>query len=81
MIALTDAAGLVFPLNKYTSPRWSSQHPEVRRRLFIASVVEVQIGADGRSTRVQLQTWAKDVEWFRRGAHYRLSPRLVDVRR
>ncbi|KDQ50871.1 hypothetical protein JAAARDRAFT_211450 [Jaapia argillacea MUCL 33604] len=73
-------SNLVFPLNRFTQPRWlESQHPEVQRGLFIVDVRDIFI--EGGKTKVVLNTWGTG--GFPEGAtgkgrRWRLSPRLVD---
>ncbi|KAJ7772068.1 hypothetical protein DFH07DRAFT_214825 [Mycena maculata] len=69
-------AGLLFPLNKYTRPKWSAQNSVVQQRLLVADLRDITV--DGHRTRVTVQTWGGwDVKLVA-GRHYRLSPRLVD---
>lgn len=71
-----SVSGLLFPLNKYTRAKWSTQNPLVQQKLLVADLRNVEI--DGQRTRVVLQTWGGSDIRLIPGRHYRLSPRLVD---
>ncbi|EIN06560.1 hypothetical protein PUNSTDRAFT_24760, partial [Punctularia strigosozonata HHB-11173 SS5] len=70
--------GMVFPLNRWTRPRWDMQPARVRRSLLVADVRDITIDADGMHTRVTLCTWGERAAQPGVGRRYRLSPRLVD---
>ncbi|KAJ7287131.1 P-loop containing nucleoside triphosphate hydrolase protein [Mycena rebaudengoi] len=71
-----SVSGLMFPLNRYTKPKWDTQHPAVQRKLLVADLRDIAV--DGNKTKVTVQTWGGwGVQLFA-GHHYRLSPRLVD---
>lgn len=77
--ALFDDLGVsdvVFPLNRWTRPRWTAQHASVQRDLVVADLRDIVI--EGQRTKVSLQTWGAGNAMFMKGRHYRLSPRLVD---
>lgn len=69
-------AGQMFPLNRWTKPRWDAQHPVVRRSVIIADVNDLI--AKGGYTVVTLRTYGGGRNQLRSGEEYRLSPRLVD---
>ncbi|KAJ7169129.1 hypothetical protein C8R43DRAFT_876262 [Mycena crocata] len=69
-------SGLMFPLNRYTKPKWTTQNPVVQRKLVIADLRDIAV--DGQRTKVTLQTWGGLDVRLVAGRHYRLSPRLVD---
>ncbi|KAF9268559.1 hypothetical protein L218DRAFT_852695 [Marasmius fiardii PR-910] len=71
-------SGLMFPLNRYTKPRWDIQHPAVKERLLVADIRDMSLS--GQHTQVVLKTWSSEklTLKFVVGNHYRLSPRLVD---
>jgi hypothetical protein len=70
-----SVSGLVFPLNKYTRARWSSQHPAVQRKLMIVDLQDT-ISEKGE-THVLMQEWSIGVK-LTPNQRYRFSPRLVD---
>ncbi|KAJ7125176.1 hypothetical protein C8R44DRAFT_830984 [Mycena epipterygia] len=71
-----SVSGLLFPLNKYTKPKWAAQNPIVQRKLLVADLRDITV--DGQRTKVTVQTWGGwDVKLVAR-RQYRLSPRLVD---
>jgi hypothetical protein len=70
-----SVSGLVFPLNKYTRAKWSSQHPAVQRNLMIVDLQDIII--EKGETRVLMQVWSIDVK-LTPNRRYRFSPRLVD---
>ena len=70
-----SVSGLVFPLNKYTRAKWSSQHPAVQRHLMIVDLQDI-INEKGE-TRVLMQEWSIGVK-LTPNRRYRFSPRLVD---
>lgn len=69
-------SGLVFPLTRYTRPKWSEQHPTVQRKLMLADLNDLSV--DGRGINVTLRTWGGSDLKLTPGHHYRISPRLVD---
>ncbi|KAJ7503041.1 hypothetical protein B0H11DRAFT_1906826 [Mycena galericulata] len=71
-----SVSGLMFPLNKYTRPKWNAQSPVVQQKLLVADLRDITL--DGQRTRVTVQTWGGWDVRLVAGRHYRLSPRLVD---
>ncbi|KAJ7496852.1 hypothetical protein FB451DRAFT_1209000 [Mycena latifolia] len=71
-----SVSGLLFPLTRYTKPKWEAQNPVVQRKLLIADLQDIAI--DGQRTKVTLHTWGGWNVKLVAGRHYRLSPRLVD---
>jgi hypothetical protein len=71
--------GVVFPLNRWTRPRWDAQPGAVRRGVRIADVRDIAVDG-GAHTRVELHTWPAGAGALALipGRRYRLSPRLVD---
>lgn len=70
-------SGLVFPLNKYTKPRWEQQHPSVQKYLLLADIRDIFAG--GNQTKVAIETWGPAACLkLEQGRLYRISPRLVD---
>ncbi|KAJ7099528.1 hypothetical protein B0H15DRAFT_878098 [Mycena belliarum] len=69
-------SGLLFPLNRYTKPKWEAQNPIVQRKLSVADLRDIAV--DGQRTKITLQTWGGWSMQLVAGRHYRLSPRLVD---
>ncbi|KAH8828421.1 hypothetical protein DL96DRAFT_1603184 [Flagelloscypha sp. PMI_526] len=76
-------AGLVFPLNRWTVPRWNAQHVRVRTSLALADLREMEIVEDpasgARETKVVIRVWtgAGGLKLVQ-GRRYRTSPRIVD---
>ncbi|KAJ7668719.1 hypothetical protein DFH06DRAFT_207163 [Mycena polygramma] len=71
-----SVAGLLFPLNRNTKPKWDAQHSVVRQKLLVADLRDIAV--DGMRTKVTVQTWGGWDVRLLAGHHYRLSPRLVD---
>ncbi|KAJ6589935.1 hypothetical protein DFH09DRAFT_219264 [Mycena vulgaris] len=71
-----SVSGLLFPLNRYTKPKWDTQHSIVQRKLLVADLRDITL--DGQRTKVTLQTWGGWSVKLIAGHHYRLSPRLVE---
>ncbi|TDL18051.1 P-loop containing nucleoside triphosphate hydrolase protein [Rickenella mellea] len=71
-----SVANLVFPLNKYTMSKWTSQATAVQNELFVTDIQDLII--QGNHTKVTLRTWGSFELRLGRGKRYRLSPRLVD---
>ncbi|KAF7315520.1 AAA-12 domain-containing protein [Mycena indigotica] len=71
-------AGCLFPVtHAVRAQRWDTQSAVVVAKVAVADVCDVLL-VQAR-TRVVLKIWGKSPSAFlRRGAHYRLSPRLVD---
>jgi hypothetical protein len=69
-------AGLVFPLNKFTRPRWTEQDPTVQRKVAVADIRDMT--SDGRVITVVARIWGGTEINLVKGHQYRISPRLVD---
>lgn len=70
-------SGLVFPLNKFTKPRWSQQHPRVREGLLLVDVRDITTD-DAFGIKVSLKATGESQIRFVVGQNYRVSPRYVD---
>jgi hypothetical protein len=71
-----SVSGLLFPLNRYTEPKWGTQNSIVQQKLLVADLRDIAV--DGQRTKVTLQTWGGLGVKLLPGHQYRLSPRLVD---
>lgn len=68
-------SGLLFPLNRWTKPRWQAQHPSVQSSLCVADLRDMTIQGEHRS--VIMRVWADGMRLVV-GGRYRISPRYVD---
>ena len=84
---MDTVCSLVFPLTRWTKGKWDQQHPPIREKCFVASVVETHVvshaddNIDPKGEPVSqaiVQTYGTYGNLLKAGGLYRISPRLVD---
>ncbi|EJD55311.1 P-loop containing nucleoside triphosphate hydrolase protein [Auricularia subglabra TFB-10046 SS5] len=66
---------ILFQLGGKAADQWKNQHPSAKH-LLVANIASIQAHDNGRQVALQVYpSWAAK---FKEGAHYRLTPRLVD---